>query len=114
MTDVKIGREDMFAEINRGVVRWHYMDAKTIAGYGPWVTWDDYKRLLDAIEAAEAERDRLREALKPFDSVAGVLFARNYNASDAIFDSGASKHDCLFFADFLALRAALQKDTDND
>jgi len=71
---------------------WHYMDAETVKAHGPWVRHSDYARLQEQVailtaeltgergrseslyeqgvnaeiraEAAEAERDRLREALE--------------------------------------------------
>ena len=72
-------------------------------------------------ETAEAERDRLAAAnavleakvtglvgaLKPFDAVGGTLFSKNWNANDIVFDGGPMRSDCLFFEDFLNLRAAL-------
>lgn len=71
--------------------------------------------------AAEADRDRLAaanavleakvaglvEAVKPFDAVGGTLFSKNWNMSDIVFDGGPMRSDCLFFEDFLNLRAAL-------
>jgi len=66
-----------------------------------------YVRKEDA-EAAQALA-ALREAVKPFDSVGGVLFSKNWNASDIVFDGGPMRSDCLFFEDFLNLRAALAR-----
>ena len=76
---------------------------------------------LERAETAEAERDRLAaanvaleakvaglvEAVKPFDAVGGTLFSKNWNMSDIVFDGGPMRSDCLFFEDFLNLRAAL-------
>ena len=47
------------------------------------------------------------EAVKPFDAVGGTLFSKNWNMSDIVFDGGPMRSDCLFFEDFLNLRAAL-------
>ena len=61
----------------------------------------------DRLAAAQRREAELREALKPFDSVGGTLFSKNWNAGDIVFDGGSMRSDCLFFEDFLNLRAAL-------
>jgi len=55
----------------------------------------------------EAKVAGLVDAVKPFDAVGGTLFSKNWNMSDIVFDGGPMRSDCLFFEDFLNLRAAL-------
>ena len=64
-------------------------------------------RLAAANAVLEAKVAGLVEAVKPFDAVGGTLFSKNWNMSDIVFDGGPMRSDCLFFEDFLNLRAAL-------
>ena len=63
-------------------------------------------------EALRAEVERLREAMAPFDRMAGAMFARNWN-KDGVAISFVEKDGPirLTFADFLAVRAALKGGT---
>ena len=67
----------------------------------------DRDRLAAANAVLEAKVAGLVEAVKPFDAVGGTLFSKNWNMSDIVFDGGPMRSDCLFFEDFLNLRAAL-------
>jgi len=67
----------------------------------------DRYRLAAANAVLEAKVAGLVEAVKPFDAVGGTLFSKNWNMSDIVFDGGPMRSDCLFFEDFLNLRAAL-------
>lgn len=64
-------------------------------------------------KAAEAEADRLKEVLGPFSYIAGEIFARNYNKSDAVFTINGLTTDGypvemkLTAGAFFAARAAL-------
>lgn len=64
------------------------------------------------IAAKDAEIARLREAMAPFDRMAGAMFARNWN-KDGVAISFVEKDGPirLTFADFLAVRATLKGDT---
>ena len=42
-----------------GAIRWHYMDAKTVSGYGPWARWEDYATLAAERDALQAKVDEL-------------------------------------------------------
>ncbi|MGI3168437.1 hypothetical protein ACRARG_04745 [Pseudooceanicola sp. C21-150M6] len=42
---------------------WHYMDAETVAGYGPWVRLVDFDALPSERDALAARVERLEEAL---------------------------------------------------
>jgi hypothetical protein len=68
--------------------------------------------LAPSIATKDAEIERLREALKPFSTFAGIVFARNFENTDPVdtmTDADGSKVT-LFASDYFAARAALKGD----
>jgi hypothetical protein len=68
--------------------------------------------LPEAIAAKDAEIAKLREALTPFSTFAGIVFARNFENTDPVDtmrDVDGSKVT-LFASDYFAARAALKGD----
>ena len=56
--------------------------------------------------AAEAERDQMRAALKPFAMAADKIT----DPHSIVFDGGAMRSDCVFAEDFYAARAAIAQE----
>ena len=81
---------------------------KQLEQYGCSCTAYELQSFLEEkVTEQAAEIDRLREALKPFSEVAGVLFSKNWNAFELVVDQGPNMTDCLTFQNFLDARAAL-------
>jgi hypothetical protein len=74
-------------------------------------TMNDMASLAVALKAAEAERDALRKALKPFSRVAGEMFARNWNAKQIVvaLDTPEDSHR-VTACDFFRARTLLSGD----
>lgn len=72
--------------------------------------WPNIAAILDDHDALTAERDRLREALKPFSALAGELFASNYEDQDVIYAFNGESRFLLTFRDFRRARQALGED----
>lgn len=83
---------------------WHYMDGKTVAAYGPWVTKADHDAALTAYkaraEAAEARVVELEKALEPFARVSSLF--------DHMNDDGGSVMVNIHLSDLRAARRALE------